>query len=214
MAGEEDSIRRISIHALLAESDGKAWAFLDQLMKFQSTLSLRRATCPFHQGDRTPSLFQSTLSLRRATPASGRQMTPACYFNPRSPCGERPQQPVYSLTFIFISIHALLAESDICWPNTSPRRRNFNPRSPCGERRAMQKTYALLRIFQSTLSLRRATVGIRSAPAGTHNFNPRSPCGERLSSRSWFIRVIGISIHALLAESDSKYHQIGPIVSV
>lgn len=24
----------------------------------------------------------------------------------------------------------------------------------------------------------------------------------------------GISIHALLAESDSKYHQIGPIVSV
>ena len=26
--------------------------------------------------------------------------------------------------------------------------------------------------------------------------------------------LLDISIHALLAESDSKYHQIGPIVSV
>ena len=35
------------------------------------------------------------------------------------------------------------------------------------------------------------------------NFYPRSPCGERLDKRSKFSRNNGISIHALLAESDS-----------
>ena len=45
-------------------------------------------------------------------------------------------------------------------------------------------------------------------------FNPRSPCGERRYDYIDGHLVINISIHALLAESDSKYHQIGPIVSV
>ena len=34
-------------------------------------------------------------------------------FYPRSPCGERPSTPTTVLTLICISIHALLAESDI-----------------------------------------------------------------------------------------------------
>ena len=58
-------------------------------------------------------------------------------------------------------------------------------------------------LFLSTLSLRRAT----NADCNCHNarpdFYPRSPCGER------HLRVVDgskssiISIHALLAESDS-----------
>ena len=68
--------------------------------------------------------------------------------------------------------------------------------------------------FQSTLSLRRATPSSPFSHRRTIDFNPRSPCGERLR-RKYIGVVIGeISIHALLAESDSKYHQIGPIVSV
>ena len=60
----------ISIHALLAESD-HLWAFAEcAIFRFQSTLSLRRAT----------------FAIRRV-----------CYgnrnFNPRSPCGERQQIP-------------------------------------------------------------------------------------------------------------------------
>ena len=38
-----------------------------------------------------------------------------------------------------------------------------------------------------------------------HNFYPRSPCGERLGL--WIETIVGdcnISIHALLAESDSR----------
>ena len=45
-------------------------------------------------------------------------------------------------------------------------------------------------------------------------FNPRSPHGERRDSDITALCNIQISIHALLTESDSKYHQIGPIVSV
>ena len=83
---------------------------------------------------------------------------------------------------LFISIHALLAESDH-WYHIS-------------------KNAAIG--FLSTLSLRRATrlwIMLYSCPG---NFYPRSPCGERLYSRLLFGRHAAISIHALLAESDSS----------
>ena len=56
----------ISIHALLAESDATQFRLLLILYKFQSTLSLRRATQGGHPQGQCLS-----------------------YFNPRSPCGER-----------------------------------------------------------------------------------------------------------------------------
>ena len=59
---------RISIHALLAESDSQNAHLSQTLYLFLSTLSLRRAT---------PLLMSSCVSTR--------------YFYPRSPCGERPQ---------------------------------------------------------------------------------------------------------------------------
>ena len=78
-----------------------------------------------------------------------------------------------------ISIHALLAESDIrgleaCAPNG-----NFYPRSPCGER-------------QQTLPF----------ATGSGHFYPRSPCGERQIAFLCYVGGCNISIHALLAESD------------
>ena len=145
-------------------------------------------------------------------------------FNPRSPCGERPDYGETKLRTIGfqstlslrratkallrglpvspISIHALLAESDqlfgaVCEPNSdfnprspcgerhdplSPEHRfkYFNPRSPCGERLPLSEMDISANGFQSTLSLRRAT-------CQSGQFPPKSR----------------ISIHALLAESDS-----------
>ena len=98
----------------------------------------------------------------------------------------------YSTFCTAISIHALLAESDSVMLHL-----------------VMEEA-----IFQSTLSLRRATIDIPPDGAGQVDFNPRSPCGERRLDSCPTIRCAEISIHALLAESDSKYHQIGPIVSV
>ena len=148
--------------------------------KFLSTLSLRRATtgnssCKFMIA------FLSTLSLRRATsiPGAGRIRGPDFY--PRSPCGERLSRFRSACCKAMISIHALLAESDM--PTTQPlfgigyfyprspcgeRRackprillaKNFYPRSPCGERQVLFRQSTQKAIFLSTLSLRRATMG-------------------------------------------------------
>ena len=80
----------ISIHALLAESD--------ITMGGAGTTTLR---------------FLSTLSLRRATEASVRRARIWSYFYPRSPCGERHGAPRRAHVAAEISIHALLAESDV-----------------------------------------------------------------------------------------------------
>ena len=79
-----------------------------------------------------------------------------------------------------ISIHALLAESDVV-PCCRPGRATyFYPRSPCGER---------------------PSAAIPRSP-NQDNFYPRSPCGERHGLVSARHRGQIISIHALLAESD------------
>ena len=86
-----------------------------------------------------------------------------------------------------ISIHALLAESDPGRPPSERAKQNFNPRSPCGERPRSAFWDVDVYIFQSTLSLRRATAGKRHVVIGDNDFNPRSPCGERRypPGRTW-----------------------------
>ena len=79
----------ISIHALLAESDGKSNKLAGRKLVFLSTLSLRRATRNAEAVSKYM-IFLSTLSLRRAT-------------------GQAP----YIVWETQISIHALLAESDV-----------------------------------------------------------------------------------------------------
>ena len=79
----------ISIHALLAESDCKTCVASDSLGLFLSTLSLRRATLA--------AIYAGYTTL---------------YFYPRSPCGERRLPPYTQVIQPYISIHALLAESD------------------------------------------------------------------------------------------------------
>ena len=163
--------------------------------------------------------------MRRAT--SSNSLTPAriSYFYPRSPCGERLSLAYkYSKPYIFlstlslrratlrvvdgskssiISIHALLAESDCYSLRHSAQGWHFYPRSPCGERpwaRGSRITYVE---FLSTLSLRRATCySLRHSAQGWH-FYPRSPCGERRAHYDNYNLHCVISIHALLAESDS-----------
>ena len=79
----------ISIHALLAESDDILSIHITGFLGFLSTLSLRRATWVWMGG----------LSCDRN-------------FYPRSPCGERLDTGNSIGGNSYISIHALLAESD------------------------------------------------------------------------------------------------------
>ena len=125
------------------------------------------------------------------------------YFYPRSPCGERQVKNARACLNILISIHALLAESDFLPYLPMAAFCHFYPRSPCGERPEIARTSNADTIFLSTLSLRRATCVKRFQAADMSYFYPRSPCGERLTENHCKFIRINISIHALLAESDT-----------
>ena len=126
---------RISIHALLAESDPK----ITSSLRPGSGISIHALLA---ESDKSRSNrlfgkigFLSTLSLRRATPDTGCRRTQTHHFYPRSPCGERRS----------------------IVPSSEPSA-YFYPRSPCGERPLYPSKVTWLNTFLSTLSLRRATV--------------------------------------------------------
>ena len=124
-------------------------------------------------------VFLSTLSLRRATGYQRPYARPTTDFYPRSPCGERQTTTRVLILNPLISIHALLAESDRSLRQLQSALRDFYPRSPCGER--LEEV---------------------SGDTWQRDFYPRSPCGERRARRASRQQPAGISIHALLAESD------------
>ena len=200
--------RNISIHALLAESDGPDYIKRNKKVKFLSTLSLRRATisCAWSASKLGDFYPRSPCGER---PGSDRQRAGAgSNFYPRSPCGERPILGIPNQVGTWISIHALLAESDYCH---------------CF-------FWHLLFQFLSTLSLRRATgdtitrgqyIGIsihallaESDPISTTSILTGLLFLSTLSLRRATDRADRprtgrqISIHALLAESDP--HSAGP----
>ena len=199
-----------------------------ETLKFLSTLSLRRATTRIFGNLTTCLIFLSTLSLRRATicdkgafglvkflsTLSLRRATTLTWdvagsldISIHALLAESDRKHMVGEHLRVISIHALLAESDLplctsynavstflstlslrratlCPKNGRKRHNNFYPRSPCGERHRKAKNPERCKKFLSTLSLRRAT-------GYTDYIKPRN----------------GISIHALLAESDSKSAQ-------
>ena len=195
------SILLISIHALLAESDAnRAELNIRQIHFYPRSPCGERQFSYFLHIHRL--LFLSTLSLRRATAQIAPFFRNNRNFYPRSPCGERRKIKDFVYLYNFISIHALLAESDgilvFCGPQGSgflstlslrratikviirePAQKNFYPRSPCGERQSPEP---------------------ETTPS--EYFYPRSPCGERRTSVVSSAGTTGISIHALLAESD------------
>ena len=135
-----------------------------------------------------PYKFLSTLSLRRATTGT---------------TSVRKQR--------WISIHALLAESDTMEIASRNRYLHFYPRSPCGERQDIYIIWECMSKFLSTLSLRRATLLYAMGYYRHRDFYPRSPCGERPITDIDFRIIAKISIHALLAESDAPR---GPLSAV
>ena len=171
---------RISIHALLAESDYHRYRFQKQVLTFLSTLSLRRATFNLVINLVQGIGFLSTLSLRRATVQCA-AVAHKTIISIHALLAESDAVPDLGKRDIGISIHALLAESDYAHAGNILPDQDFYPRSPCGER----------------------PVGGAIA-ADPIYFYPRSPCGERLRDGAVDAKRHAISIHALLAESDNR----------
>ncbi len=133
--------------------------------------------------------FQSTHSLRSAT----------CFFRPGD-------------AGLTVSIHALLTECDLrCLGRTSGRR-CFNPRTPYGVRPTVSGSDQWSAMFQSTHSLRSATIGVEAEDmaeevsihalltecdpptspltASSSSFNPRTPYGVRPARKTQALRYL------------------------
>ena len=129
-------------------------------------------------------------------------MTSTSYFYPRSPCGERLHYDNYNLHCVDISIHALLAESDLLSKDAKdgPVLISIHALLAESDSRLHYSDFSRLR-FLSTLSLRRATRGkvyMRTVSLFLSTLSLRratraANCQQRNHQ---------ISIHALLAESD------------
>ena len=169
----------ISIHAPRVGSDSCRPGVYVQWVSFQSTLPVWGAT-----------------QLFEVFPPSSQ------YFNPRSPCGERPARcaalPRWNVFQSTLPVWGATAAIYAAGVDTG----NFNPRSPCGERPFTDNWLFLLALFQSTLPVWGATrwsdgrngempISIHAPRVGSDirdlanieflvYFNPRSPCGERL----------------------------------
>ena len=198
--GYKDTVTEISIHALLAESDHPEpdrcpchshfyprspcgerlfkgdHGHISGEISIHALLAESDCTCPSNAW--RSAKFLSTLSLRRATIRGPQACACGRDFYPRSPCGERPLAKVrHCEGYVFLSTLSLRRATIMGGPGTM-----ISPfLSTLSLRRA---TYGRINdisrlIFLSTLSLRRAT--------GRHQ--------EQHG-------VLGISIHALLAESD------------
>ena len=103
----------------------------------------------------------------------------------------------------YISIHALLAESDAHQNRINKSLPYFYPRSPCGERQCWKRHKCRKsQKFLSTLSLRRATDKVLEA-VSRNGISIHALLAESDDlHRGEMVLTARISIHALLAESD------------
>ena len=179
------SSAKISIHALLAESDKSSWS----LTRLNRNISIHALLAEsdglgfcYHCDDVA---FLSTLSLRRATAPN------------RRPCRCNK-----------ISIHALLAESDLFFI-VFDLFRNISIHALLAESDSPLSINCMIHMqFLSTLSLRRATMQIVIIVVDTvisiHALLAESDVVHIAEHAS----PGGISIHALLAESDKPCKQL------
>ncbi len=190
----------ISIHALLAESDTIFAVRPYDAPIFLSTLSLRRATFDTLAGTCRLS-FLSTLSLRRATLAACDGLADAVFLSTLSLRRATTTADCFSKSTLFLSTLSL-RRATVARCVVKRNCCNFYPRSPCGERHPDTSTWQTgNHLFLSTLSLRRATV-----PPVLDALSKDISIHALLAESDTSLVVIGtncvISIHALLAESD------------
>ena len=174
-------VSKVSIHALLAECDGRGADEGGRPCGFNP-----RTPCgvrPTTMARRTPPpWFQSTHSLRSAT-LQGHCRSQDFQVSIHALLAECDRWHVPHLITLLVSIHALLAECDNSLCEIPSAGQSFNPRTPCGVRLFNPLKNLLKKMFQSTHSLRSAT------------------CSVDENGRA---RIV--SIHALLAECDPPLH--------
>ena len=147
----------ISIHALLAESDGMFTGASRISENFYP-----RSPCgerPLQRGS-VPSLLCISIHalLAESDISSSALRSWLSYFYPRSPCGERLIRRAAMSTDANFYPRSPCGERPLICKFFICRCYHFYPRSPCGERHNTARRNMQACKFLSTLSLRRATV--------------------------------------------------------
>ena len=213
MARMSSDSREVSIHALLAECDGRYGATTLILWSFnpRTPCGVRRGP---GAGPATSARFQSTHSLRSATsthfPFPNRHRVSIhallaecdhqCVFFFSVYILFQSTHSLRSATFVAdnpmrtlepVSIHALLAECDLQKWHDNPPMVRFNPRTPCGVR-----------------------LEPRPMPKVNLGFNPRTPCGvrhagfKRVADMRWFQSTHSLrSATALTGTESPTFHE-------
>ena len=219
---------KISIHALLAESDFLVMWTVWPSTTFLSTLSLRRAT-KFQQSRNS----QNIISIHALLAESAERANRLAHAPPKisihallaesdcrrtcENCKDRqflstlslrratPAGRVQRAAGHQISIHALLAESDGRFGAVQHTQINISIHALLAESdMAHLMEHLKLHCISIHALLAESDKRInRNIANGQSHFYPRSPCGERLPRHSADCNCRSISIHALLAESDS-----------
>ena len=157
-------------------------------------------------------------------PYSQHVTRPSGYFYPRSPCGERPKAAAASACFatflstlslrratqtqglkipaLCISIHALLAESDVI-ARWSFHGLDISIHALLAESDPLLPVSILISLISIHALLAESDWLLTSISTSRRYFYPRSPCGERRVFNLFANPGSTISIHALLAESDA-----------
>ena len=201
---------------------------------FQSTRPVRGATT-LSNPITINGKFQSTRPVRGATRRPRWRCRPPRNFNPRAPCGARPQEagaargrhpefqstrPVRGATDgaaalqqindVFQSTRPVRGATN-CIPPLSPMSNYFNPRAPCGARRSQAVQFAGDLDFNP-----RAPCGARRRDPyqvrGEGDFNPRAPCGARRCAFVCILLFVPISIHAPRAGRDFRHRVFPPFL--
>ena len=165
-------------------------------MLFQSTQPKRAATNGVFCLVGARVKFQSTQPKRAATYRKGVLIPSACYFNPRSPRGLRPEA-------------GLMRETNYIFQSTQPKRAatlyfDVGFRDGIISIHAAQEGCDLTAIefinvvltFQSTQPKRAATARGKCIICRHNHFNPRSPRGLRPATAAGMANALIISIHA------------------
>ena len=147
--------------------------------RFQSTSPVWRTTGEHYEAYRQKHRFQSTSPVWRTTQSSRRGRGGGNHFNPRPPCGGRPNpdsrkrskerfqstSPVWRTTYRSASFYNYkkFQSTSPVWRTTNIAlnpvlfRIYFNPRPPCGGRPNGETKYFVRAVFQSTSPVWRTT---------------------------------------------------------
>ncbi len=225
IAGQlHQAVVQISIHALLAESDGRHPHDADLCANFYP-----RSPCGERPDQKTRNWYTGEISIHALLAESDEddpipEKWASISIHALLAESDGRQKPTEAATWD-ISIHALLAESDLAYPDMIICTNVISIHALLAESDLLAQTLWLLyseflstlslrratsawgdperlMAFLSTLSLRRATHQVMPPRICVEHFYPRSPCGERRVFLKAEGRLAAISIHALLAESD------------